>query len=840
MKHKTTFVATLMLVVMFLQLLPASSVAAANYCDWVQFVSDVTVADGTVFAPGATFTKTWRLKNIGSCTWTTSYNLLFVSGDQMGTTNQVALPNNVAPGQIVDVSVNLTAPSAAGHYRGYWQLKNASGRAFGLGWGANQSFWVDINVSSSGGTTNGVAYDFAANASAATWSSGAGTLPFPGTDGDSRGFGKTVDSPQLEDGSANSAQGILVAPQNIYNGFVQAQYPSFLVQSGDHFQSIVNCQYGASACYVNFQLDYQIDNGPVRIFWSFNEKDEGWYYNVDLDLSSLAGQNVKFILRLGAAGYASGDRALWVGPRITRAGATSSPTPTPAVTGTPPTPTALPPVSFGCDRAVFISDVSVPDGTVFAPGATFAKTWRLKNTGSCTWTTSYSLVFVSGDQMGGPDSVPMPNSVAPGQTVDLTVNLTAPSSAGSYRGYWQFKNASGALFGIGFGANKPFWVDIKVSGSTSGGGTGYDFAANACSATWISGAGTLPCPGTDGDSRGFVLQLSQVTPETGSVDSRATLLTAPQNVYNGYIQGIYPAFTVQSGDRFQATVGCQYGATNCYVTYRLDYQIDSGPVHTFWYFSERYDGLVYNADLSLDSLAGQNVKFILTVLSAGYANGDRALWIAPHIFRPGASSATATPTPAATLTPTVTGTGSDASPSATPTVASSTATSTPAPTATSSGTDLSNWNTYQDVKYNFQFKFPPGSSISSQSDNAGRVSLPFAPGTNLVEKYIDVSVADNATTCSSPAGAGNSAVTSQNVTINNIQFLQETGSDAGAGQFHDWVGYSTTKDTACISLTFVLHSTDPGNYTTPPPTYDKTAESSVFETIISTFGWIGQ
>jgi hypothetical protein len=76
------------------------------------------------------------------------------------------------------------------------------------------------------------------------------------------------------------------------------------------------------------------------------------------------------------------------------------------------------------------------------------------------------LVFYSGEQMGGPSALTFPQSVAPGQTVDLTVTLTAPNTAGSYRGYWMFKNASGALFGIGAQANKPWWVDIKVTGSS--------------------------------------------------------------------------------------------------------------------------------------------------------------------------------------------------------------------------------------------------------------------------------------------------------------------------------------------------------------------------------------
>jgi fibronectin type 3 domain-containing protein len=120
-----------------------------------------------------------------------------------------------------------------------------------------------------------------------------------------------------------------------------------------------------------------------------------------------------------------------------------------------------PPPGYGCDRARFVADVTVPDGTIFPPGAGFTKTWRLRNVGTCTWTTSYSLVFESGEQMGG-TSVNMPWNVAPGQTVDVTVNLTAPGSPGIYRGYWRFQNSSGVRFGIGAYGTKSWWVEIRV------------------------------------------------------------------------------------------------------------------------------------------------------------------------------------------------------------------------------------------------------------------------------------------------------------------------------------------------------------------------------------------
>src|SRR5215211_4233990 len=77
---------------------------AATYCDQAQFVSDLTAPDGSSFAPGATFTKTWRLMNIGTCTWTTSYSLVWAGGDAVGAPALVKLPVDVSPGQMVDIS----------------------------------------------------------------------------------------------------------------------------------------------------------------------------------------------------------------------------------------------------------------------------------------------------------------------------------------------------------------------------------------------------------------------------------------------------------------------------------------------------------------------------------------------------------------------------------------------------------------------------------------------------------------------------------------------------------------------------------------------------------------
>jgi hypothetical protein len=121
-----------------------------------------------------------------------------------------------------------------------------------------------------------------------------------------------------------------------------------------------------------------------------------------------------------------------------------------------------PEIEICTDRGTFVTDVTVPDGADFTPGQAFVKTWRLRNNGTCTWTSSYDLVFDHGDAMNGPASQALPGLVHPGETIDLSVDLTAPSAEGGYTGYWLLRSSEGVLFGIGANANVAFWVEIEV------------------------------------------------------------------------------------------------------------------------------------------------------------------------------------------------------------------------------------------------------------------------------------------------------------------------------------------------------------------------------------------
>ncbi|MFT3891417.1 MAG: NBR1-Ig-like domain-containing protein [Anaerolineales bacterium] len=1095
---------TLLLVgIVVTQSIPQAQVFAQSLCDQAQFVSDVSIPDGSSFAPGATFTKTWRLKNIGTCTWNTSYSLAWAGGDSLGASDTVNLTSTVAPGQTIDLSVNLTAPSATGHYKGLWKLANTSGVQFGIGTSANTAFWADINVVDNttvqnvvqnvAAATTWTAFDFLEYAASSSWWSGAGALSFPGTTNDSRGFANFVDQPHLEDGSFSASKGLLMAPQNKTDGYIQMTSPNVLISAGDKLETLVSCEYDAKSCYVTFRIDYLKSNGAQYKFWSWKEAFDGRFYNASIDLTPLAGQAVRFVFMTLATGSASGDRALWVAPHIVRTTGGSTPVPptgtvpptvTPGpgptqppssggvvanptirkllmkdtfngwaigdsyllrttnggttwtnvtpqnatlsagatgyfassstgwlltgesklyrttnggstwtaysvpfgsgyiqftdtvhgfvlngegsgmnkqavalyktndggatwiknydnapnlpnpgtslpfsghkngmtfrdslagwvggdipmdayfylfrttdagkswaqqtltlppgyesaiVTTTSPTffgtynallpvwlgrtegrdlatyvttnggiswtksagfakgaefvdyvstkdgftwdhsgifqvthnaggswATVTPNINFGndfrgmdfvttstgwviqthpdnstslykttdggatwnllssnqpggtptdtpvpsaCDKATFVSDITIQDGTTFAPNTPFTKTWRLKNSGTCTWTNAYKLVFQSGEQMSGPASINLTNSIAPDQTVDISVNLAAPATAGHYRGYWMLSNASGALFGIGANSNEPFWADIAVVGDAPS-NTAYDFTANVCAAQWKSGAGILPCPGIDGSSIGYVLKLDAPVLEDSSTGAPG-LLTMPQNKYDGYIQGFYPDFTVQSGDRFQAKVGCQQGQ-NCYVTYRLNYMTENGWIGTFWQWRESNDGKYYTADVDLTPLAGKKVKFILTILATGYATGDRAIWSAPRIYRAGAGTPVTVTVPPPTQ------------PTAGPT------------------SQTSDWPFFTSPQYGFNLQYPPGSVVYNSVPESAIINMPITAGTTLVEKYLSINVVPNATTCADPTTG--STPLPESVIINGTTWLKDTGLDGG-------------------------------------------------------------
>ncbi len=324
--------------------------------------------------------------------------------------------------------------------------------------------------------------------------------------------------------------------------------------------------------------------------------------------------------------------------------AATGPIPLPPVSTETPIPPSLNPeatappslapvateVTLPCHRATFVRDVTVPDGSEFRPGADFTKTWRLSNSGSCSWTSGYDLVFEAEDRMSGPKSQPLSGEVKPGETIDVSVDLKAPTEEGDYRGLWKLQSLGGQLFGIGEQGTKPFRVAIQVSLPDE---VAYSLVEDYCDADWSTASGDLPCPGDAGSPAGFVVRLEEAVMEGGRKENEPGLWMHPEAVEDGRIRGEFPAFKVEEGDLFQAVISCLDGSPACSVRMKLEYRIGDGSIKTLGDWEERTDDEFRSVAVDLSELAGKKVKFILSVQTRGDYTDDSAFWLMPRIMR---------------------------------------------------------------------------------------------------------------------------------------------------------------------------------------------------------------
>jgi hypothetical protein len=127
-----------------------------------------------------------------------------------------------------------------------------------------------------------------------------------------------VTKPQLESGSVDDEAALIVAPDSSGQGYILGLYPAFAVKSGDHFRAVIGCAYGHLNCYVQFELLYTVDGSSFKGLGSWDEKNEGMFRKIDVDLSSLAGQNASFILKVSNNSNSEDDAAHWLAPTIIR------------------------------------------------------------------------------------------------------------------------------------------------------------------------------------------------------------------------------------------------------------------------------------------------------------------------------------------------------------------------------------------------------------------------------------------------------------------------------------------------------------------------------------------
>ena len=206
-------------------------------------------------------------------------------------------------------------------------------------------------------------------------------------------------------------------------------------------------------------------------------------------------------------------------PELSQEDLPPSPTPTPSPT---PSPTAeqqdcTDVVTFGDDL-----DITIPDDTEVAPGASLTKVWRINNSGTCTWNSSYALVFATGDQMGGPSVQAFPGSVAPDASVDLSIDLTAPTATGIYQGFWRIRSPHGSYVEGSSGNIVTLWVKIVVTDAAIGSHEATFLVVEPLSGYVLSN-GTTGAPENVGDAPGGISMQGFMTWVISSIPAAAVI-----------------------------------------------------------------------------------------------------------------------------------------------------------------------------------------------------------------------------------------------------------------------------------------------------------------------------
>lgn len=298
-----------------------------------------------------------------------------------------------------------------------------------------------------------------------------------------------------------------------------------------------------------------------------------------------------------------------------------------------------------CDQVKFIKDVTIPDEMDLAPGERFTKTWRIQNSGSCPWTIGYLLYFESGEIMGGPSSQGLTGeTIQPGDSMDVSVELTAPLETGSYQGNWKLRNVKGDGFGVGE-FSKAFWVKINV---VEGAGTMLEFNSRAGDAAW--GSGSTPVdfidlggkilnfddPGAPDDP--YVALLDEQFLEGGRV-SGILLVTTPPQGKGKYIIGRFPDYKVNGGDLLFGRIGLTQRSNGTCGDGDVDYRIhlmrdgDPSTLVLLGEWNEVCDRRMRSFEIDLDDYKGETVQIFLIVVANSSSSENQAVWDALRIHR---------------------------------------------------------------------------------------------------------------------------------------------------------------------------------------------------------------
>jgi hypothetical protein len=298
--------------------------ATQQPCEAAAFVMDVTAPSGTRFYAGDQFLKIWRLRNVGSCSWSNGYALVFVEGDSLSLSDAVPLPGEVLPFQEVDIAVPMLAPNEPGRYRGGWKLRNPSGKLIELQSGAPVYITIEVIPS----LTSGSVYNFAEQFCEASWSSsanGINPLACPGNREDETGYVYMWEEAVVEGNRQTNAPVLEMHPPmedhplwdpEQQGGWINAVFPPVRIQPGSRFRARIGCLQNAVTCDVYLSLQVHVPGLPWQELGFWRQEHDGRLEEIDIDLVDYVGLDAEFQFFVNANSSAGLDQAVWINPRI--------------------------------------------------------------------------------------------------------------------------------------------------------------------------------------------------------------------------------------------------------------------------------------------------------------------------------------------------------------------------------------------------------------------------------------------------------------------------------------------------------------------------------------------
>lgn len=441
------------------------------------FVLDVNVPDGTSIVIGSSFTKTWRLRNAGTCTWNSGYTLAQKSSSGLSANPQAISLPSVAPGQTVDLSMTLTLAnnvSPGTRARATYQLKTPSGQFFGTspyveviaqrpssGCTNDSDFVRDIDVPDGTEVQRGATFT-------KTWRlRNAGTCAWDASYRFVQKFGSgltaaplSIPLPLVQPGQEIDLTMTLTLHPEIVLGSEALATFQIQAANGQFFGTspyveVVAVDRGGTVCELDsdFVRDVDVPDGtlivPGTVFtktWRLRNSGscawDGRYHLVKRAGSSLVmagftadgtesvplpvvapGQEVDItvtlrLLETATVGQPQEARFQIQAPDGSFFGTSPYVLVTAATRSEQPTP------DEDCTNDMaFVEDITIPDGTLIRPAQPFVKSWRIRNTGTCTWDSRYTFRQIEGSSLlATPSSISVP-PVAPGTTVDISMSL---------------------------------------------------------------------------------------------------------------------------------------------------------------------------------------------------------------------------------------------------------------------------------------------------------------------------------------------------------------------------------------------------------------------------------